>query len=305
MNRRRVVKVRSILGRGWRTVAYIIGSYRQSSRYLLRGWSGIRCLFVGSLLVFVATVGVGVLSFAAPLPLVPEPPLLGVLPLVYFVVFELLLAPVYGFLFRVIRETMKLDPNPPWFEDWTGLVRLGLKGSIVTLVLLDVPFHYPELAIDVIGRLIPLPFGLGNFYSVILFSAIFVYPAALVSVAETGRIRDVLAIRRFKQLLTNWNYVIIAAPMLAIVMIRTFLVEMELAVWKMAINPGRIESQFGVQTSVNELVLYGVITVLWVSPLVFYLLVTTYRVVGSHWLAVTGSERPFDPLNQLTFDDIE
>lgn len=261
-------------------------------------------MFVGSVLFFVATVGVGILFFAAPLPLIPKPPLLGTVPLAYFVTFEVLLAPVYGYLFRVIQETMKLDPTPPWFEDWTELVRLGLEGSIITLVLLDVPWYYPKLAIDIIGRLIPLPFGLSNFYSVILFSAIFVYPAALVSVAETGRFRDVLAIRRFRQLLMNWNYVIIAAPMIGIVIVRTFLVGIALAVWQMAVNPGRIESHFGHQFTVDQLVLYGVITVLWVAPLAFYLLVTTYRVVGNHWLAVTGSERSFDPLNQRTFDDI-
>lgn len=296
--------VRSRLDKGRRTVAYVLGSYRRSSGYLFADGSGIRRLFVGSGLFFAATIGVGMLFFAAPLPLVPAPPLIGTLPVAYFVTFELLLAPLYGYLFRVIRHTMELDPEPPWFEDPSELVRLGFKGSAITLILLDIPWYYPELAIDIIGRLLAIPFGLGGVYPVILFSAIFAYPAALVSVAETGRLRDALAVRRFRRLLLNWNYVIIAVPVIGVIVVRTGLVASSLAIWQIAVQPGHVESVFDVETSFGELISYGVVTILFVSPLAFYLLVTTCRVVGSHWLAITGSDRPFEPLDQHTLDDV-
>lgn len=296
--------IRSRLNKGWRAVAYIFGNYRRSAGYLFAGESGIRRLFVGSGLFFAATVGVGMLFFAAPLPLVPAPPLVGTLPVAYFVTLELLLASLYGYLFRVIRHTMILDPEPPWFEDPAELVRLGLKGSVITLVLLDVPWYYPKLAIDIIGQLLAIPFGLGRFYSVILFSAIFLYPAALVSVAETGRLRGALAVRRFRRLLLNWNYVIVAVPVVGVIVVRTGLVAISLAVWQLAVQPRRVESVFDVETTFGELISYGVAMILFVSPLAFYLLVTTCRVVGSHWLAVTGSDRPFEPLNQHTLDDV-
>lgn len=119
---------------------------------------------------------------------------------------------VLGYVSRVLRQTADGDDMPPEFDDWGDLFGEGLKGFAVTLVYSLVPAMVFAIAVvfgvgaailgsgggadgalgGLLGGTVALLLALVAL--VVSIAGLYVTPAALASVAESGRISDGFAI---------------------------------------------------------------------------------------------------------------
>ncbi|MDZ5811276.1 DUF4013 domain-containing protein [Halorubrum sp. AD140] len=119
---------------------------------------------------------------------------------------------VLGYVSRVLRRTADGDDAPPAFDGWSGLLTEGLKGFVVTLVYSLVPLAvFAVAAVFGVGAAVVGSGGgsgsllgglLGGAFALVLalaalavsLAGLYVTPAALAAVADSGRIGDGFAI---------------------------------------------------------------------------------------------------------------
>lgn len=104
-----------------------------------------------------------------------------------------------GYAIEAFRRTLAGDPEPPTFADWRRLVVDGLKGSVVAVAYLIVPFLILSVAYGLaLPRQTPLGpagrfdtgvFALGLLVALPLFLvAAYLLPAAFAGLARTDRL---------------------------------------------------------------------------------------------------------------------
>ena len=115
---------------------------------------------------------------------------------------------VLGYVSRVLRQTANGDDTPPAFEAWSDLLIEGTKGFVVTLVYSLVPLAaFAVAAIFGVGAAVVGSGGgsgsllgglIGGALAVLLalaalaisLAGVYVTPAALAAVADSGRVAD-------------------------------------------------------------------------------------------------------------------
>jgi hypothetical protein len=115
---------------------------------------------------------------------------------------------VLGYVSRVLRQTADGDDMPPEFDDWGDLFSEGLKGFVVTLVYSLLPVMVFALAVvfgvgaavlgsgggangalgGLLGGTVALLLAVAAF--VVSIAGVYVTPAALAAVADSGRVGD-------------------------------------------------------------------------------------------------------------------
>lgn len=131
---------------------------------------------------------------------------------------------VLGYVSRVLRRAADGDDAPPVFEEWGDLFVEGLKGSVVTVVYSLLPLAVFALAAvfgvgavligssggssgllgGLIGGVLALVIALVAL--AVSLAGLYVTPAALAAVADSGRIGDGFAIKRLWPVVTKRAY---------------------------------------------------------------------------------------------------
>jgi hypothetical protein len=131
---------------------------------------------------------------------------------------------VLGYLTRVVRRTADGDDVPPVFETWADLLVDGLKAFVVTFVYSLLPLAIVAVAAVLgVGAFVVAPGGgagsfMGSFVLGILvlllgiaalvvsLVGLYVTPAALATVADSGRVGDGFALGTLWSVVTKRTY---------------------------------------------------------------------------------------------------
>ncbi|HMB49682.1 MAG TPA: DUF4013 domain-containing protein [Natronoarchaeum rubrum] len=119
-----------------------------------------------------------------------------------------------GYVMRVIRSVAHGDERAPAFDDWEGLLREGVRGSIVAIVyglataLGALVFVGGALALATDGGLLGAfaVFVGAMLWIALALAAAYVTPAALANVAERGRIGDGFDVATLRPVLASGSY---------------------------------------------------------------------------------------------------
>ena len=118
---------------------------------------------------------------------------------------------VLGYLARVIRRTADGDDEPPAFDEWGDLLVEGLKAFAVTFVYSLVPLAVLAVAAafgvgGLVGGLVALALVVVALAASL--AGLYVTPAALAAVAESGRVGDGFALGTLWGIVTKRAYAV-------------------------------------------------------------------------------------------------
>lgn len=126
----------------------------------------------------------------------------------------------YGYLVRVLRDTVGGEEDPPEFEEWGELILDGVKMLVVSIVYAIVPFAIAGalLTVGIFGGAaagdpgggIVAGFGLLGFLVFFLASLVLFYvlPAALTNFAREGNVSAAFDFDTIGTVLTSSEYVV-------------------------------------------------------------------------------------------------
>lgn len=177
-------------------------------RYPFRGERSTDLLAAGGLLGIATAISVQLAAVTAP----------SVLAVPFVAVGTIAIVALLGYLCRVFAATVDGDDEPPGFRPVGSLFRDGCRLLAVSLCFAVPPIAIVAVTVGGLARASISPASLGFVGSLLFFGAStvvlllalafgYAYPVAVGRLADGGRLREALDVRRYRSVLGHGGYV--------------------------------------------------------------------------------------------------